>query len=60
MELDREHILALAKQVDPDNFESLTNLFLEMVEQEHHARHKSKPGITKKISEMVDQEGGYP
>ena len=56
MELDRDTILSLAKEIDPVNFNRLTDLFLEMVELEHSSRHKSRPGITKKLAELIDEE----
>ena len=60
MELDRDSILSLAKEIDPVNFDKLTDLFLEMVELEHSSRHKSKPGITRKLSELIDDERRAP
>lgn len=56
MEIDYDTILELAKEVDPIEFESLSKLFREMLDEEHSSRHTSKPRFTKKFIDMVDSE----
>tara|TARA_Y100000768_G_C23660810_1_gene533067 strand:+ start:70 stop:252 length:183 start_codon:yes stop_codon:yes gene_type:complete len=56
MEIDYETILELAKEIDPVEYESLSRLFREMLDEEHSSRHTSKPRFTKKFIDMVDNE----
>tara|TARA_B100001250_G_scaffold280570_1_gene242898 strand:- start:3286 stop:3468 length:183 start_codon:yes stop_codon:yes gene_type:complete len=56
MEVDQEEVLKLAKEVDPKDFEKLADLFRQMLEEEHSARHSSRPRLTQKFTDMVDSE----
>ena len=56
MEIDYETILELAKEIDLVEYESLSRLFREMLDEEHSSRHTSKPRFTKKFIDMVDNE----
>ena len=58
MEIDEEVILALASEIDPDNSRELAELFVLLLSQEHAARHKSRPGLVKKFTEMFDESQG--
>ena len=56
MEIDQDAVLELAKEVDPEGFEKLAELFREMLEEEHSARHTARPRLTQKFTDMVDEE----
>ena len=56
MEIDPEAILELAKEVDSKNFERLAELFREMLEEEHSARHAARPRLAQKFADLVDKE----
>ena len=56
MEVNPEIVAALAKEIDPEEHEALAELFSMMLQEEHSARHKSRPGLTAKFTEMIDEE----
>ena len=56
MEIDQEVVLELAREVDPKNFETLAEMFREMLEEEPSARHSARPRLTQKFIDMVDKE----
>ncbi len=56
MEVNPETVAALAKEIDPEEHEALAELFSMMLQEEHSARHKSRPGLTAKFTEMIDEE----
>jgi|TARA_B100001750_G_scaffold108716_1_gene85918 hypothetical protein len=58
MEIDEEVILALASKVDIEDSKNLADLFRRLLEQEHAARHQSRPRMVKKFTEMIDDSQG--
>ena len=56
MEINQEIIASLAKKIDPEEHEALAELFSLMLQEEHSARHKSRPALTSKFTEMIDEE----
>ena len=56
MEIDPEVVVALAKKIDKDDHQGLAELFSIMLQEEHSARHKARPGLSVKFTEMIDEE----
>ncbi len=56
MNLDPSEVIRLAKQIDGENGESLAELFLELLELEHSARHKKRMSLQKGYRELIDTE----
>ncbi len=56
MNLDPSEVVRLAKQIDEENGESLAELFLELLELEHSARHKKRVNLQKGYREIIDAE----
>ena len=57
MEVDPDTVLLLARQVDPESPRELAELFTKMLQEEHSSRHRTRPGIYAKFTEMIDEEG---
>jgi len=56
MRIDEDTVRSLATQVDPEKADSLAELFLLLLDQEHSARHQSKPRLVKKFTDSIDDE----
>ena len=56
MEIDPEVVVALAKKIDKDDHQGLAELFSIMLQEEHSARHKARPALSVKFTEMIDDE----
>ena len=57
MEVDPETVLLLARQIDPESPQELAELFTKMLQEEHSSRHRTRPGIYAKFTEMIDDDG---
>ena len=60
MEIDEDTIRTLAAKVDPENPNSLADLFIELLQAEHSARHHARPRLVSKFTEKIDNEQGEP
>ena len=58
MEIDEDTIRSLAAKVDPENPNSLADLFIELLQAEHSARHHARPRLVSKFSKKIDNEQG--
>ena len=60
MEIDEETARALAAKVDPENPSELADLFIQMLAEEHTARHQSRPRLVRRFTERIDDEWREP
>ena len=51
-----EDVKSLAKQIDTEDTESLAELFMQLLELEHAARHQSRPRLVKNFTEKIDDK----
>jgi len=58
MEIDEETIRSLASKVDPQNPDSLAELFIQLLQAEHSARHHTRPRLVRKFTEKIDNDQG--
>lgn len=57
MEIDHEEILSLAREIDNNQADKLASLFIVMLDEEHAARHQTRPKLIKKFIDLIDSEG---
>jgi len=58
MEIDEEVVRALATEVDPENPNELADLFIQLLAEEHSARHQPRPRLVRKFTQKIDDERG--
>ena len=56
MEIDEETVQKLSSQVDTNNHKSLAELFIQLLEEEHSARHQYRPRLVSKFTKIIDDE----
>ena len=56
MIVDDDTVKSLARQIDSEETQSLAELFIQLLELEHSARHQSRPRLVKNFTEKIDTE----
>ena len=58
MNIAWDELIAMAATIDPEDSESLSKLFIDLLQKEHAARHKKRNNLISDFSSMIDNEQG--
>ena len=58
MNLDPSEVRRLAASLDSESGDALADLFLQLLELEHDARHQKRPRLIQKFQDCIDKERG--
>jgi len=56
--LDPSEVRRLAASLDSESGDALADLFLQLLELEHDARHQKRPRLIQKFTDGIDGERG--
>ena len=58
MNIDWQDLNSMAKIIDSEDPESLAKLLIDLLQEEHAARHKKRSNLVSIFSDLIDEEQG--
>ena len=58
MNIDWQDLNSMAKIIDPEDSEALAKLLIDLLQEEHAARHKKRSNLVSIFSDLIDEEQG--
>ena len=58
MNIDWQDLNSMAKIIDPEDSEALAKLLIDLLQEEHAARHKKRSNSVSIFSDLIDEEQG--
>jgi len=58
MNIDWDEIIVLAQEIDSEDPESLSKLFIDLLQKEHLSRHKKNHNLVSEFTNLIDNEQG--